>query len=135
MAHYGLYADIKEGSITKHTESLRKKITAVRDNISTTTEELTDDVWKCTAKGTLLKAFTTIDTEVCEDISNKLDALDSIAGFIAAYKTAESDAKGIADQIKPSNTETQNGALEASLRIQEGLMDAAESSINSLLKA
>jgi len=129
MARYGIYDNITESKITSSTASIRAKINKIKTNVSETQSSLDDKVWKAGAKATLFTAFTTIDGEVCQDILDRLDNLDTVAGLITNHKTAEKTARGYSNRISTSNSNETNQNLKGLISEQETIMTNIENEI------
>lgn len=130
---YDHYKGVEPGSITTATGSLRAKVQTSKSKLGTLKGSLSDDIWKASAKATLLTAFDKIDGEVCQDILDKLDTADEIAGYITDYNTAKAAALGYKSDISNAKEGEDTSGYEAKLAAEEKKMQSAVDSINGLL--
>ena len=132
---YGHYKGVEPGNITSATASLRTKVEQIRTKLGSLKTSLSDDIWKATAKSTLITAFDQIDSEVCEDILTKLDNADEIAGLVEKYNTAKSEAESYSSKLNSSTNQTpqtDKDSWSAGLQSQEKIMSECISSISGL---
>jgi hypothetical protein len=133
---YNHYKGVDPDSITSAAESLKKKVESSRSKLNSFKTSLSDSVWKASAKETLFKAFETLDSEVYEDILNKLGKAEEVAGYITKYNNAKSKAEGYLDNLNNSTKDTPQSSIDtwrSNLTDQEDLMRQYVSSINNLL--
>lgn len=134
MAKYGLYKNIEPSSITSAVESLKTDLKKSKQELTTLNNSLSDDIWKCSAKGTLKKAFNTIDSEVYTEIDNNLNNLSEIASLISKYKKAEQNAEDCKNSRKGLDPEKDAGEiarLDNRILEYEKEMDSCVSAIES----
>ncbi len=133
---YNHYNGVEPGSITSATASLRQKVQTSKSKLSSFQSSLSDDIWKASAKQTLLTAFKTIDGEVCTDILDKLDKADQIAGYITQYNEAKEQANGYSESLRGSTKDTPQSSIDSwrqGLSSAEQTMRDCVSNINGLL--
>jgi len=133
---YDHYKGVEPGSITSATSSLRQKVESARSKLGSFKTSLSDSVWKANAKQTLFKAFDTLDTDVYEEILDKLSKVDEIAAEITKYNSAKGRAEGYLDSLNKSNKNTPQSSINTwrqNLSTEEGTMRECVSNINNLL--
>ena len=133
---YSHYTGVEPGSIKSATASLRSKVKTAQGKLSTFKSSLGEDVWKATAKETLFKAFTTLDTEVYKEILDKLDKADEIADYITKYNSAKKSAEGYKSNLSNATDKTPQSSINSwqqGLTAEENTMKDCVSSINGLL--
>ena len=130
MATYGLYSGINEGSLQSAASSIKAKISSARGELESFKGSLTDDMWKASAKQTLITGYDKLSGEVYAEIEQQLDNVDSVCSLIAEYKTAEINAKKCRDQINSGNTGFLNN-VQRSLQQYEKQMEECERMISS----
>lgn len=119
MAEYGKYKDIDEGTLSSEATDLQGKLSTAQGELSSFKGELTDDIWKAGAKGTLMTAFNTLDTDVYTNLNTDLGTIVSIATEIGNYKTAEAAALAAKAAISEAET-TRTAAIAARDSAPEG---------------
>ena len=136
MANYNLYKNVKPDSMRSAASSLRQKLNTAKSKLETFKTSLSDDVWKAGAKETLFTAFTTLDSEVYQEILSKLDTADSIADQVDAYNTARDNANTYRDNLNSATDKTPQSSITSwqnGLAAEERKMEQCESTINGLL--
>jgi hypothetical protein len=126
---YGKYADINEGQLSSDASDLIAKLSPARSDLNHLRDSLTDDIWKAGAKATLLTAFNTLDSDVYANLLSDLEKINSIAGHIGKYKTAETNAKtqkGIIDQANQNISDALNATPPQSTTRYEAIKTRAE---------
>ena len=130
MANYGLYANINEGSLQSSASSLKAKAASCKGELESFKGTLTDDMWKATAKQTLLTGYDKLSSEVYSEIESKLDTIVSVCNLITQYKEAETYAKIYQEQL--SSGPDLLGTNQRNLQNSEQKMNECEAQISSL---
>ena len=131
MATYNLYASINEGSLQSSASSLKAKAASCRGELESFKGSLTDDMWKATAKQTLLNGYDKLSSEVYPEIEKKLDSIDTVCSLIAEYKAAEASAKECQAKLNSGGIDVL-GTTQRNLQSFEQKMSECESQISSL---
>ena len=119
---------------TQFKDIFKKNINSFK--LETFKTSLSDDVWKAGAKETLFTAFTTLDSEVYQEILSKLETAYSIADKVDEYNTARDKANAYRDNLNSATDKTPQSSIsswQSGLAAEERKMEQCESAINGLL--
>ncbi len=130
MANYGLYASINEGSLQSAASSLKAKSASCKGELESFKGTLTDDMWKATAKQTLLNGYDKLSSEVYSEIDSKLDSIDTVCSLISQYKAAEANAKSCKESLASGGVDFL-GNTQRALDGYEKTMNECEAKISS----
>ena len=136
MANYGLYKNINPSSITSAVSSLKSQLSPTKQQLTEIKIGLTDGVWKVNAKATFFTALDKINSEVYKEIDDNLNNLSEIATLIGEYKTAETNANTMKNNISNATEKTPQSTINGwrqSLANYERTMTEKEASIKAKL--
>lgn len=134
MAKYGLYANVNTATLRSEASSLKSKLQTSKNELESFKGTLTDDIWKANAKTTLINAYTKIDTDIYNNLINKLAKIEEYAALVDAYKRYEAAARTNRSKLSiPNLDKTSINNLNAAIYEQEQAMDNYENKINTLV--